>query len=85
MEVDAIHPGILLLELRHRRGAADGGGDASLAETRAAMMHAGVVVVAAPVIDQQQTHGFERRESAGAMRLLQSQPSQRPMAMQTAT
>jgi predicted dinucleotide-binding enzyme len=63
MEVDAIHAVVLLLELRDRRGATDGGGDAQPAEARAAVMHAGVVVVAVPVVDQQQTHGFERREA----------------------
>jgi hypothetical protein len=49
------------------------------------LMHAGVVVVAAPVVDQQQSHGVGRREGAVARRPLQSQPSQRPMARQTAT
>ena len=85
MEVNAIHAVVLHLELRGGRGAADGGGDAQPAEVCAAVMHAGVVVVAAPVVDQQQSHGVERREGAVAMRPLQSQPSQRPMARQTAT
>jgi hypothetical protein len=61
MEVNPIHADVLLLELRDRRGTADGGGEAQLAEACAAVMHAGVVVVAVSVVDQQQTHGFEQR------------------------
>ena len=63
MEVNAIHAVVRLLQLRDRRGAADGGGNAQPAEVRAAVMHAGVVVVATPVVDQQQSHGVGRREA----------------------